>query len=377
MAVALGLAGCRAIGTGSPSLQPRPGLSQASFDLEEFAAEHNRNAEAIQSLVARPSIVAKMEKQRPVHVDGKMALERPRNFELSLSYWNDQKGDIGSNSEEFWYWVANKEQPYIYWCRYDELATSDLPVTYQPDWIIDAMGLKSITKDEVDAIRVRKGLEPGTTVLSFPPVRDQGEPYMRELVVSDRDRRVQKLLIFSEKPRGLIAEARLESYQAYPGDAAAPSRTTCYLPSKLRMDWKREQLVLDVTLREVTVNQFDHARAAALFTEPERDGYKRKNLAELSRGSRPEQRTRTRQTMPPPDPGDGIRLGRPAPISETTPTVPSLGLRTDRPARDADEKPLLTLDELVGAPAARPPGSGPTGPTLFSSAPGPESTIER
>jgi hypothetical protein len=377
MATVLGLAGCRALSPGSPSLNLRPGLAQTSFDLEEFVAERNRNAEAIQSLIARPSIVAAMEKQRPVHVDGKMALERPRNFELSLSHWNDQKGDIGSNSEEFWYWVANKEQPYIYWCRYGELATSDLPVTYQPDWIIEAMGLKPIPADEAGCIRVRKGVEPDTTVLSFPPVRDRGEPYTREMVVSDRDRRVRKLRIFSEKPRALIAEALPTSYQAYPGDTAAPSRTTCYLPSRLKLDWRREQLVLDVTLKDVTVNQFDHSRAAALFTEPEHTGYTRKNLAELSRASRSESRTRTRQTMPPPDSGDGIRLGRPAPMSEASPDSPTLGRRTPQPLREADAKPLLTLGELVGAPAAQPPNLGPSGPTLFSSAPGPESSIER
>ena len=161
------------------------------------------------------------------------------------------------------------------------------------------------------------------------------------------------------------------------GDAAAPSRSTCYLPQRLKLDWKREQLVLDVTLKDVTVNQFDHAQSAALFTEPDRDGYTRKNLAELSRRSRPENRTRTRQTIPPPDSADHIQLGRPAPIPDDEPTVPSVGRRTNRPTRESDEKPLTTLDEPVGAPAAKPPNSGPAGPPLFSSAPGLDSTIER
>jgi hypothetical protein len=379
MAAALGLTGCRAVGTGSLSLHPRPGLAQTSLDLEEFVAEHNRNAEAIQSLEARPSIIASVEKHRPIHVDGQMALERPRNFELALSLatLGRKVGDIGSNDEEFWYWISSKEQPYIYWCRYDELESSALPVTYQPDWIIDALGLKPITPEELGSIRVGNGLKPGTTVLTFPPVRGQGEPYTREMVVSNSDHRVQMLRIFSEKPRTLIAEAVPSTYQSVAGDPAAPSRTTCYLPQKLKLDWKREQLVMDVTLRDVQVNQFDHAKSARLFTEPDREGYTRKNLAELSRGARPEVRTRTRQTMPPPDSTDGVRLGRPAPLSDTEPALPGVSRRMPRPARDADEKPLNALEEVVGPPVAMPPNSGPPGPTLFSSAPGLGTMIER
>jgi hypothetical protein len=378
MAVALGLTGCRAVGTGSLSLHPRPGLSQASFDVEEFVAEHNRNAEAIQSLEARPSIVAWMKNRPPVHADGRIALERPRNFDLTLSSFGQTKGDIGSNDEKFWYWISNKDQPFIYWCRYDELSASELPVTYQPDWIIEALGLKSITPDEAAAIRVGKGLDAGTTVLTFPPVRDRGEPYIREMVVSNTDRRLQKLRIFSEAPRSLIAEAVPSSYQSYPGDIASPERTTCYLPHKLRLDWRREQFALEVTLtKEVKVNQFDHARSAAMFTEPELDGYERKNLAKLSRGSQPERRTRTRQTLPPPEAADDVKLGRPAPLSDSGPTVPGVSRRTTRPSRDADEKPFLSFDDLVGAPTPRPPSSGPIGSSAFSSAPGLDSTVER
>ena len=50
MAVALSSMGCRAAGTGSLSLFPRPASTLGSLDVEEFVAQHNRNAESIQSL---------------------------------------------------------------------------------------------------------------------------------------------------------------------------------------------------------------------------------------------------------------------------------------------------------------------------------------
>jgi hypothetical protein len=383
--LAFGLTGCRADGTGTLSLHPRPGLTQTSFDVDEFIAEHNRNAERIQSLEARPSIVVDAPWMRPVHVDGRLALERPQNFKLELRDHGVTKADLGSNAEEFWYWMANPKEPYIFWCRYDELRSSQLPVTYQPDWIIVALGLKPITPQEAATIKLRNGVEPGTTVLSFPAVRDRGEPYSRELVVANSNRRIKKLLIYSEaeKSRTLVAQAQPSHYQTYPaGSASGSNPQTCSLPQRLKLEWKRERLVMDVTLEteefQVAVNQFDHAIGRTIFVEPERDGYSRVNLAEMSRGARPERRTTTRQTLPPPDSSrNEIELGRPSPMKDEEPAGPDLGRRSPRRTPDADETPFSTLDDLVGAPVSRPPNSGPSQAAQFSAIPDAASTIER
>ena len=302
IAAALGLTGCRAADTGPLSLRaPTLHRARKSFDVDAFVAAHNRNAEAIETLEARPSIGVAMERRR-FAVDGKMALERPRNFDLELSSFGTKKGDIGSNADEFWYWIANREQPFIFWCRYDDLQSSALPVTYQPDWTTEALGLRSILPpDEAAMVQSRAGSEPGTTILSFPAVLDQGEPYTREMVISDSDRRIKKLLIYSDKPKVLIAEATPSNYQAYlTGEASGGKQETGYLPQKLKLDWKREQLVLDVSLKDVKLNQFDHAESATMFVEPVMPGYTRRNLADLSRGSRSERRVSTRDTIPRP-----------------------------------------------------------------------------
>jgi hypothetical protein len=380
-ALAVSLAGCRAAGTGSLSLLPRRNLSPNALDLDEFIAQHNQNAEAIDSLEAQPSINVAMGRVKvyKFSVDGRMALERPRNFKLELKDHNLPKADIGSNSDEFWYWVVNddKDQKWIYWCDYRDVETSKLPVTYQPDWIIEALGLKPITREEAATIRVGQGTE-GTSILTFAPVRDRGEPYVREMVVSNNDRRIKRLRILSESPRMLIAEAMPSDYQAYAAGASNDSaRESSYLPQKLRLEWKREQLVLDVNLGQVKINEFDHSRAAEIFTEPDMPGYRRMNLAELTRGQRPERRTRTRQTMPPPDSPTGVELGRPVPAPDDEPTVPNLGQVKPQPAPETDDQPHPTLDDLVGAPVPRPPSSGPlqSASRLFGP-PGRDSAVE-
>ena len=72
-------------------------------------------------------------------------MERPRGFRLELEATGVGKvADIGSNDQEFWFWVKDNKDKAIYVCDYKDVNASQLAVTYQPDWIIEAMGLREI-----------------------------------------------------------------------------------------------------------------------------------------------------------------------------------------------------------------------------------------
>ncbi len=98
---------------------------------------------------------------------------------------------------------------------------------------------------------------------------------------------------------------------------------------------------------DVKINQFDSSKSARLFVEPEVQGYERVNLAELSRRQLKDQRTSVRQTLPPPERRNGVRLGQPTPLP-------------DQPAQADDADPVVSqnsavqkpgmLDELITAP---------------------------
>ena len=362
MAVALSLIGCRAAGTGSLSLFPRPASTLGSLDVEEFVAQHNRNAESIQSLKAAPAIKVSLPWQPEFHVDGRMALERPRNFRLELSHFNNSKADIGSNDDEFWFWVSNPKDRTIYWCNYSDLESSALAVTYQPDWIVEAMGLKPISPEEADLIQVKKGPDAGTTALIFPVTRSRSGSYRRWLIVSNRERRIKQLRIYTAtEPPTLLAQAEPSQYKEFPVKpvGSGTAKETAYLPERLVLDWKRDQAMkLEVVLLEVTLNQFDPSRRSVLFTEPKIDGYQRRNLAELNRGARePGQRTSTRRTIPSPSARSGIELGRPAPLADDdVPVVPKLGAAIGRTSA-APPPAVPPLEALVGSPVPSPPES--------------------
>jgi hypothetical protein len=391
---AFGLAGCRTAGL-APSARPKPPAvpePRLSFNTDRFIADHNRNAEKIESLTSKASISVKMispESGKPDgggSVSGYVSMLRPRNFQLVLYGYSKMQSvaDIGSNSDQFWFWVdmrnAEKSDKHVFFCNYADLPTANLAGTYQPDWILDALGLKSITPDEAATVRVAPGAKPDTTILTFPA---SGEPssYTRVMVVSDVSRRLIEYRVFDRDGKTLIGQATIDddekSYSKIElkeeGEDEGRPRT-CYIPNQIKLEWKREKLSLDIVLKDISVNRPFTDRMKANFVVPEHRGYTPLDLAEATRGlPRAEgEETAVRETLPAPERGTGVRLGAPMELpraeadgdlgtqeSETPARARPTSRRSDaRPA--ATITPLLTpvFDrEVVGAASPRPPGA--------------------
>ena len=277
-------------------------------------------------------------------------MERPRNFKLDMRSTLGTVADIGSNDAEFWFWVKGNEDKSLYWCNYQDLESSALAVSYQPDWIVEALGLKPISPAEAEGIRVRTtGTEPGTTALVFAPTKAGGDTIRREIIVWNNSRRIKEHRIYAGKTPTLVAQATVNRIKEVEiGSTATNDRDSCYLPDSVKLDWKREQLVLNVTLQDVKVNQFDSSRSADLFVEPNNPGYTRVNLADLNRGQSKGSRTTVRRTLPQPEPRNSVRLGQPSAIEGDTTMNPRFGSPTV--AQVGSSRPTTSaLDTLVGA----------------------------
>ena len=345
---ALGLGGCAALNRGTLAPKSRA-VADRTLDIDQFVAEHNRNAELIQSLDARPTI-AVHSKIMKVQADGKLGMVRPQNFKLELTHMGQKKADIGSNDDEFWFWVQSEEDRSIYWCNYNDLESSALSVTYQPDWIMEALGLKPITPEEADSIRVQKTDNPDLSAVVFPPAKSRGESYQRVMIVSNYTRRVKEYRIcVVGHIETMLTQAVIPGYRDFDiekSESGAFQRV--YLPDKLRLEWKRDQLALDVALKDVIVNRFDPSLAEKLFVKPSIPGYQQVNLADMARSAPKDNRTTVRRTLPPPAPRNGVKLGRPTPVTDepdSTPTARASDARRAAPGRIASP-----LEDVVRAP---------------------------
>jgi hypothetical protein len=77
-------------------------------------------------------------------VRGKMIAQKPRNFLLAADVFGAREVDLGSNDQEFWWWIKKNDPPYQFFCSYKDLESGRVtyvPFPFQPDWIVDAMGM--------------------------------------------------------------------------------------------------------------------------------------------------------------------------------------------------------------------------------------------
>lgn len=398
-----GASGCRTAGL-SPSARPTPAVvpePRLSFHLDEFIEDHNRNAERIESLTSSASISGTMvspETGEPTTggINGHVSFLRPKDFKFEVTYgFHSRKvADIGSNRDRFWFWLQsdNKDSRHVYFCDYADLPSANLAGTYQPDWIVEVLGLKPINPDEVAAVRISPGPKKGTTTLTFP-ASGKGSAYARAMVVSDETRRLAEYRLYDQDGKTLIGQASVKEYKNIElnehADAESVEPSDCYIASHVLLEWKREELSLDIVLNDLTVNKTFTDRMKANFVEPKPRGYTPMDLAEATRNAPRTggEMTAVRETLPPPersqdrDRGWGRDRGRTAPPVEIQGAEPAIepqprristpaSARSTPPARRVRPKPddeapaaaldpilLPVLDDVVGAVRPQPPGT--------------------
>jgi hypothetical protein len=331
------------------SLAPRPTITaQAAIE------RHNHNAELITSLEARPGIIASAEGRR-ASVNGRMALEMPRNFTLEMGTTLKNVANIGSNDQGFWFWVENKKDPSIYVCSYEELPDTNLTATMQPDWIMEALGLRPITPEEAATIASTPGERSGTTWLTQRRRGENGEVLTKQMLI-DETGQIREHRLYAGNKQTLLARAIIDEYKTAqlpnsPTDAEGKPATV-FIPYRFRLEWKKENLALDVTMDNLKLNpRFADARREALFTEPSIPGTDRINLAKVapkqaqaSRGANNSSSYQRRTSRPSP-PTSEVELGEPEPMSaegaRRTPRDPQAL------SADLREIPSSTRDRVV------------------------------
>src|SRR5262245_37313560 len=100
----------------------------------------NRNAKQLQSLECQERDLDCRQGLQVVGLRGKMVCQRPKNFRLGAQLMGSQAVDMGSNNQEFWYWISKADPPYLFHCSYGDLQRGGvrMPFPFQPEWIMEA-----------------------------------------------------------------------------------------------------------------------------------------------------------------------------------------------------------------------------------------------
>ena len=79
-----------------------------------------------------------------IGLSGVILAEKPRNFRMKAGLLGKDEADIGSNGQEFWFWIARNPEPRQYYCAYKDLEegrVQQMPLPIQPEWVMESLGM--------------------------------------------------------------------------------------------------------------------------------------------------------------------------------------------------------------------------------------------
>jgi hypothetical protein len=202
---------------------------------------------------------------RSVGLRGHMVCQKPSNFRMSASVVGHQEVDLGSNAQEFWFWIGKADPPYLYHCSYADFQRGNvpLPFPFQPEWIMEALGLGEYGAPEKYRVVERRD--------AYELVED---------TVSPRGERLQKVTVFT-KTRAQAPNPQVTAHilrdakgnvicAAYVSEIQQDRATYAVIPRRVRLEWPQQKIEMKMKLDDLTVNGgINDQRAAVLFSRPQ------------------------------------------------------------------------------------------------------------
>lgn len=182
-------------------------------------------------------------------LDATIVVEPPRNFRLvarnNLTGGNEV--DFGSNIEQFWFWVRRNEDKQVIVASHDldPERMRRFPFPFQPDWIMETMGVIPLNSDE------ELKLQPGPTgshlvSLIADRTSPQGFKVRKVTVVNLQHGVISEHALYDARNQ-LIAKAQLSKY-------VRDQKSDALVPKQIVLEWPQAQVGLTMTLSDFEGN---------------------------------------------------------------------------------------------------------------------------
>jgi hypothetical protein len=267
-ALVAALSGCLGMNNTTKNSTPPPALLSANEKpTPELLIRNslNRNADLVRSLDVRDLDMDISAQNQKFGVSGYLFCQQPKNFRMKAKVLGKEVTDIGSNNQEFWYWIGEDKPPYLYHCSYSDMSRGNirLPFPVQPEWVMETLGMAHYDASRGNFTVETKGK---TIELIEQTMSSQNQPIKKVIVFNNYNAvgtypQVTAYRVYDASNK-LVCQATIENVQRDPSGAT--------VPRKVLLEWPTQQLKLKMTLDGVTVNNAstDVARNADLFARP-------------------------------------------------------------------------------------------------------------
>jgi hypothetical protein len=214
---------------------------------QQLVARVNANTEKIQGWKSSSATISGS--HIPLKLKGTtVAVEAPRNFRLLAKkpLIPGRAADMGSNDDQFWFWFFDPKQPEsdVIMCNHEDIAHAAraMPIPFEPDWLMEVMGVRPIVLDSESSFVEREGyLE-----IYNKRVSPSGQPVQKRTTI-DRCHATVVEHALLDAGGHVIAQANLSQFLANPTNGA-------YLPGRIELIWPQTQMQLTIQLNQVEFN---------------------------------------------------------------------------------------------------------------------------
>lgn len=221
--------------------------------VESIVAYLNSNASRLDTIQASSiDVTASMGPSQRINLPGKLVAKKPDGFRMNLNgpVGLQQVADLGSNHDEFWFWIKGPigEPSPQYYCSYKDLEKGIpfMPIPFQPQWIMEALGLGPYGPPE----RYRLEYDDQTLRLVEKARSPQGIVVRKVIVMKRRpmtapEPQVTHYLLIDDLTNKEICSAHITQVMVLNG---------AVVPKKLELNWRERNATLSILLEKVSVN---------------------------------------------------------------------------------------------------------------------------
>jgi hypothetical protein len=232
----------------------------------ELVAYLNDNSRRVPGLFCQTVYIDATQGNQKIGMDALMACEKSRDFRMKAKVAGNYVGDFGSNQDEFWYWISKAEPPYVYHGKYADMKTAraTLPIPFQPDIVIAALGVGEYDPNAKYEVRTTKeGVE-----LIEPSVSIQGKPVWKVTVFNRGQVTATKPQVLKYR---LIDEAGHEIAVASVVSTQVNRETGATLPKIIQLTLipekggPNDKVDMRMNFENLQVRSFDKDQRATIF----------------------------------------------------------------------------------------------------------------
>jgi len=210
---------------------------QENKDLLAGIEKINDNLKKIDSL-AYKRVKIKL-KNELLEAKAKLFFKKEKDLKFVVYSVFGKQMNIESNQEEFWFSSNYVHPPIFYFCKYQDLKESNLKTPLCPEWILESMGLKKISQDNI--ILVKNNSKIG--IKQFK-TNSFGENISIVTIIDPINQVVTERYLINDKNETL-ASVEYKNYQSVNG---------IIVPNRFIISWYQENIFMEWKVYDFEVN---------------------------------------------------------------------------------------------------------------------------